>query len=158
MKEDFSVRALKERTFNDETYKLVSQAHFSLLHQLQIVEPYIQQHLQQLREENENRSEGWIMKEHNRTFTEWFKNLNLPIGETRDEQIIHLLTAGPEELVTTWQAYDINDFTFYTRDKDNKSQNQNSGVSIKAEDITGHENTHYGYIDCNTRVLKTGLN
>jgi hypothetical protein len=54
-----------KNTFNDETYKLVSQAHFSLLHQLQIVEPYIQQYLQQLHEENENRSEGWIMKEHN---------------------------------------------------------------------------------------------
>jgi hypothetical protein len=50
-------------------------------------------------------------------------------------------------LVTTWQAYDINEFTFYTKDKDMKSQYQNSCVRIDVEDNEGILKTYYGYID-----------
>jgi hypothetical protein len=35
-----------------------------------------------------------------------------------------------------WQAYDVNGFTFNTKEKDCRSQCQNSGVKVDAEDST----------------------
>jgi hypothetical protein len=35
--------------------------------------------------------------------------------------------------------YDINGFTFYTKAKDSRSQYQNSGVRVDAEDSTGQK-------------------
>jgi hypothetical protein len=48
--------------------------------------------------------------------------------------MIYLLAAGPHSVVKSWQAYDINVFTFYTKAKDRRSQCQNSGVRVDAED------------------------
>jgi hypothetical protein len=50
--------------------------------------------------------------------------------------MIYLLVAGPHSVVKSWQAYDINVFTFYTKAKDRRSQCQNSGVRVDAEDST----------------------
>ena len=36
--------------------------------------------------------------------------------------------------MVTFQAYDINGFTFYTQQKDKKSKCQNSGVRVEAID------------------------
>jgi hypothetical protein len=75
------------------------------------------------------------------------KDLNIPVGETLEEKMIYLLTAGPHSVVKSWQVYDINDFTFYTKEKDSRSQCQNSGVRVDAEDSTGQKNAYYGYIE-----------
>jgi hypothetical protein len=50
--------------------------------------------------------------------------------------MIYLLVAGPHSVVKSWQAYDINVFTFYTKAKDRRSQCQNSGARVDAEDST----------------------
>jgi hypothetical protein len=49
------------------------------------------------------------------------------------------LATSPHNIVKSWQAYDINDFTFYTKVKDHMSQCQNSGVRVDAEDSTGQK-------------------
>jgi hypothetical protein len=49
------------------------------------------------------------------------------------------LAAGPYSLVKSWQAYDINKFTFYTKANDSRSQCQNSGVRVDAEDSIGQK-------------------
>jgi hypothetical protein len=46
--------------------------------------------------------------------------------------MIYLLDAGPHSLIKSWQAYDINGFTFCTKAKDSKSQCQNSSVIVDA--------------------------
>ena len=51
---------------------------------------------------------------------------------------------GPTFRVITWQGYDINGYTFYTRAKDTKSTFQNSGVRIEAYDLDGKRNWYYG--------------
>jgi hypothetical protein len=61
--------------------------------------------------------------------------------------MINLLTSRPHSLVKLWQAYDINGYTFYTKTKDNRTQGQNSGVRVDAEDSTGQKNSYYGYIE-----------
>jgi hypothetical protein len=50
--------------------------------------------------------EKHLQKLHFRT---WLKDLNLPVCETEEEKIIHLLTSGPHSLVKSWQAHDITD-------------------------------------------------
>jgi hypothetical protein len=80
-----------------------------------------------------------IMKQHKLHFTTWLKNLNLLVGEIEEEKMIHLLTSGSHNLVKSWQAYDINGCTFYTKAKDSRSQCRNSGVRVDAEDGMGQK-------------------
>jgi hypothetical protein len=63
------------------------------------------------------------------------------------EKIIYLLVARPHSVVKSWQACDINDFTFYTKAKDSRSQYQNSGVRVDAEDSTWQKSAYYRYIE-----------
>jgi hypothetical protein len=44
-------------------------------------------------------------------------------------------------------VYDINGCIFYTKAKDSRSQCQNSGVRVDAEDSTRQKKTYYGYIE-----------
>jgi hypothetical protein len=53
--------------------------------------------------------------------------------------MIRLLTFAPHSLVKSWQVNDINGCTFYTKAKDGRSQCQNSGVRVDAEDSTGQK-------------------
>jgi hypothetical protein len=69
------------------------------------------------------------------------KDLNTIVGETPEEKMIYLLVAGPHSLVKSWQAHDINEFTFYTKAKDSRSQCQNTGVRVDAK------NAYYEYIE-----------
>jgi hypothetical protein len=89
------------------------------MHQLVVMRPYVEKHLQELCEKN--RDEVLIMNQHKLHFTTWLKDLKLPIGETEEEKMIRLLTSSPHGLVKSWKAYDINGCTFYTKAKDNGS-------------------------------------
>jgi hypothetical protein len=57
------------------------------------------------------------------------KDKNIPPGETTDSI---RLAVGPLRQVTSWNAYDINGYTYYTHTKDSKCVNQNSGVRVVA--------------------------
>jgi hypothetical protein len=53
--------------------------------------------------------------------------------------MIYLLVDGTHSVDKSWQVYDINGFTFYTKEKDHRSQCQNSGVRVDAEDSMGQK-------------------
>jgi hypothetical protein len=53
-----------QKSFVDRAYNSVSDAHFSVLQQLEIAVPYIEEHLSELHRGNNGRTEAWIMKEH----------------------------------------------------------------------------------------------
>ena len=57
---------------------------------------------------------------------------NIPPGETIDSITISRLAEGPSRQVTSWNAYGINGYTYYTHAKDSKFVNQNIGVRIEA--------------------------
>jgi hypothetical protein len=101
--------------------------------------------LHELHEKNQDGD--LIMKQHKLHFTTWLKDLNLPIGEIEAEKMIRLLSSGPYSLVKSWQRYDINGCTFYSKAKDSRNQCQNSGVRVHAEDSMGQKNSYYGYIE-----------
>jgi hypothetical protein len=80
-------------------------------------------------DDEKNQDEDLIMKQHKFHFTTWLKDINLPVGKTKEEKMTHLLTSDPHSLVKSWQAYDINRCTFYTKAMNSRSQCQNSGES-----------------------------
>jgi hypothetical protein len=53
-----------QKSFIDRDYNSVSEAHFSVLQQLEIAASYIKEHLSELCRGNIGRIEAWIMKEH----------------------------------------------------------------------------------------------
>jgi hypothetical protein len=47
----------------------------------------VNEHLNMIRVESNGRSDNWIMREHKRRLIAWLKDLDLPDGETMEEQI-----------------------------------------------------------------------
>jgi hypothetical protein len=133
---------MTQKSFVDRNYNSVSEAHFCVLHQLEIVAPYIEEHLSELRRDNIGHTEAWIIKEHRHVFTTWLMDKELPT----EDMMMKMLASRPSSCVTSWQAYDINRYTYYTKEKDKKSVAQNSGICIKAIDPQGLKTTYYGYI------------
>jgi len=80
------------------------------------------------------RKMGDVSREHNSSFTGWFKKLLLDNPSqapfTEDEQLIYSLSQGPAHNLRTNQSYDINGYRFYTEEKDKNSEYQNSGVTM----------------------------
>ena len=75
------------------------------------------------------------------------KDQNIQPRETIDSITISRLAAGPSKQVTSWNAYDINGYTYYTDTKDRKSVNQNNDVRIEAIDEVGRKVLYFGIIE-----------
>jgi hypothetical protein len=82
------------------------------------------------------------MKEHRCVFTTWLMDKDIPT----EDMTMKMLASRPSSCVTIWQAYDINGYTYYTKEKDKKSVAQNSDIRIKAIDPHGLKTTYYRYI------------
>jgi hypothetical protein len=106
---------MSQKSFIDKDYNSVSEAHFSVLQQLEIVAPYIEEHFLELHRDNIGRTEAWIMKEHQRVFTTWLMDKEIPT----EDMTMKMLASHPSRCVKSWQAYDINGYTYYTK-KDKK--------------------------------------
>jgi hypothetical protein len=63
-----------------------------------------------------------------------------------EDMTMKMLASRPSSCVTSWQAYDINGYTYYIKEKDKRSVSQNSGIHIEAFDPLGVKTTYYGYI------------
>jgi hypothetical protein len=127
----------ERKVFIDEDYKAISQAYYCVMQSMKLMEPYINEHLTIIREESNGHTDEWVMKQHKQQFTTWLKDQNIPLGETIDDITISRLAKGPSRQVTTWQAYDINGYTYYTHAKDSTCVNQNNDVRIEALDRLG---------------------
>ena len=126
-----------KKRFVAHDYKTLREAHFSVLHQLAIVEPYIDQNIKLLRSNNTGRTTKWIMKEHKRLFIEW---------RTTEEITMKRLACGPSSIVNYWEGYDINGYTFSTRARDSKTVTQNSGVRVEEIDSLGEKLSYLGLL------------
>jgi hypothetical protein len=67
-------------------------------------------------------------------------------GIYTEETIMKMLPSHPSSCVTSWQIYDINGYTYYTKEKDRRSVAQNSGICIEAFNLPGMKTTYYRYI------------
>jgi hypothetical protein len=123
------------------------RAHFLVLEHTAEVSPYIEEHKEQLRQENPGRSEAWIARAHMKGFNIWFKKRILNLSSCTDEGLRNL-AEGPLFTITSYQGYDINGYTFYTLAQDQKSVYQNSGVRVDAFDNTDvQKDAYYGQIE-----------
>jgi hypothetical protein len=89
-----------QKSFIDRDYNLVSEAHFSVLQQLKIDVPYIEQHLSELHRDNIGCTEAWIMKEHRRVFTTWLMDKEIPT----EDMTMKMLVSRPSRCVTFCQC------------------------------------------------------
>ena len=115
------------------------RAHRVALQHLQLIEPWVEEH-KSLIEQNyialgRPRKNGDVTREHNSSFTRWFKQRQELLAQsitpsTEDEKLIFSLSRGPGLNVKTYQAYDISGYRFYTEEKDRSSEYQNSGVTM----------------------------
>jgi hypothetical protein len=87
------------------------------------------------------------MKQHRQRLTSWLKDQDIQPRESEDSITISKLARGPSRQVTSWNAYDINGYTYYTHTKDSKSVNQNSDVRVDAIDGHGRKVPFFGIIE-----------
>ncbi|XP_078179598.1 uncharacterized protein LOC144573719 [Carex rostrata] len=137
---------------------IMALAHFHVLQHLTDVHPYLDEHMTILRQHNPTKSDKWLIGEHNEKFQTWFacRVLEAP-DEENIKDIVKKLALGPVHVVRSFQGFDINGYTFYTRTQDEKSTVQNSGVTLVAvsSDFSGAKGagpsqasmSYYGFIE-----------
>ncbi|KAK7266896.1 hypothetical protein RIF29_19556 [Crotalaria pallida] len=114
----------------------LDQTHLYVLHNEDEVEPYVEKHKEILRSSNPSRNENWITREHNRCFIKWLRDHiieELNINPDSISERLRWLANGPSIHVLSYTGYLINGYTFYTKEQDDQSTIQNSGVTLVAE-------------------------
>ena len=103
------------------TVEDLQQAHLYVFNNSNEVFPYIHQHEGLVKESNPKMSQNRVLKEHNKTFLDWFKD-TIFVDDNASETL-RKLADGPKRNVITWQGYDINKYSFYTKAQDEKRPN-----------------------------------
>jgi len=114
------------------------QAQLYILHNDEEVEPYVKRHKTMLKRLNPTRTDNWISREHNATFIQWLKShifVELNVKSSNISDRLRWLSNGLTFQVFSYTAYMINGYTFYTKERDNQSTMQNSGVTLVAESM-----------------------
>lgn len=109
---------------------LYRKAHATVLQQSSLVAPYREEHKSILQASNRGKTEQWIARHHVDTFRTWLRR-KLMGDNTIDEQI-QWLARSPSITVLTFQAYEINGYTFYhsTREPKTKRARTKTAVSL----------------------------
>ena len=111
--------------------KELQQAHLHILNNNNEVLPYTLCHEALVKESTPKMTKNRILKEHNKIFLNWFKDIIF--GDHNASKILRKLANEPKRDVITWQGYNINKYSFYTKSQDDESTMQNSGVSLRVE-------------------------
>ena len=98
----------------------LQQAHLYVLNNSNEVLPYILRHEGLVKESNPKMSKNRVLKEHNKTFLDWFKDTIS--AEDNASETLRKLADGPKRNVITWQGYDINKYSFTEKHKTKKVQ------------------------------------
>jgi len=109
----------------------LQQTHLYVLNNSNEVLPYIVCHKGLVKQSNPKMSKNWVLKKHNKTFLDWFKDTIL--ADDNASEMLRKLADGPKRNVITWQRYDINKYSFYKKEQDQKCTMHNSGVTLRAE-------------------------
>ncbi|CAK8541326.1 unnamed protein product [Lathyrus sativus] len=112
---------------------VVLRAHLYILNNTDEVQPYLSAHKSIIKKKYPKMNERWLLKEHNKSFSEWFKEKIS--NEDSASNTIKWLSYEPKCNIITWSGYDINKTCFCTKSKDDRSTTQNSRVMIMAESM-----------------------
>ena len=83
----------------------MSRAHYSVLQSVELMQPYIDEHLDTIRAESHGRIEEWVMKQHKLRLTKWLREQDIPDGETTNDITRKRSDVGPSSQVTSWQSF-----------------------------------------------------
>ncbi|KAL8156659.1 hypothetical protein AgCh_001665 [Apium graveolens] len=115
--------------------EMLDRAHLFVLQHMTEVNPYLQEHILEIRRKNPSKGGKWVTNEHNRSFVKWFKDRVMSQYSKSPSTVsntLKWLAYGPNMPLSSFQGYDINGYSFYTQHQDNKSTVQNSGISVEA--------------------------
>ncbi|KAL5539689.1 hypothetical protein UlMin_042237 [Ulmus minor] len=121
-------------------YKTLCEAHYYVLQNTTVVDPYMCEHLSFVRTLHpmKAKNEKWLQAEHKRSFSSWFKRkieTELARPENTISQQIRWLTHEPKREVLSNSGYGIDGYYYNTSDHDSRSTTQNSGVMVEAESL-----------------------
>nr|XP_043622166.1 uncharacterized protein LOC122593779 [Erigeron canadensis] len=139
----------KKEEFPPQDY--MHRAHFTVLQHMTCIGEYVNEHKAFLKSNNRSKRDSWLDAQHYNTFASWLQ-AKVENEEFVDEQVKRL-AFGPKQCVLKYQAYDINGYTFYTKQQDAKSTMQNSVVTVIATTTTFStresvaKNSYYGTIE-----------
>jgi hypothetical protein len=108
-----------------------------------IVSEYLDEHKEVLLRDNPERNESWLASEHMRKFIGWFRDWISQSSNTQTSEYLKKLARGRIFTIVTYQGYDINGYTFYTKQQDKKSMYQNSGLRVDAYNVMGQDKNMY---------------
>ena len=80
----------------------LQQAHLYMLNNSNEVLPYIVHHKALVKESNPKMTNNRVLKEHNKTFLNWFKDITF--GDHNAFETLRKLVDGPKRNVITWQG------------------------------------------------------
>jgi hypothetical protein len=131
------------------------RVHIVLSQHISMVKPNAKRHMNIIEKENPSKSRKWLTDKHNETFAAWVKDDcdRNPYDPNNDADgngdFVYKLAQWPLYNVRTYQAYDMNGYTFYTEAQERRSVYLNSGVILNAyQDITSTKRTkYYGVIE-----------
>jgi hypothetical protein len=121
------------------------KAHYTVLQNSSLVEPYIKEHKDIVRSEFLGKIDAWITRQHMDSFADWLRK-RCQGDESLDVQL-YLLSKEPSLHIMTFKGYEINSNTYYTMAQDKRSTNQNSGIRIDATNPNGNKKIYYGRIE-----------
>jgi hypothetical protein len=78
-----------------------------------------------------------------RKFIGWLRDRISQSSDTQTIEYLKKLAHGAIFTIVTYKGYDINGYTFHTKQQDKKSTYQNSGVRIDAYIVTGQDKNMY---------------
>ncbi|CAM8884970.1 unnamed protein product [Rhodiola kirilowii] len=120
-----------------QSFDELMKAHFYVLQHTPEITTFIEDHINISRSTYRGKSEQWLQKEHSRSFCNWLRSNEVLNKQTNSEEesddLVKWLMASPRPIVQTWKAYDINGFCFQTKDQDEHTVVQNSGVTLVAK-------------------------
>jgi hypothetical protein len=128
-------KGVSGRVFKDMSPDMRQRAHTYVLFNDDEVQPYRMEHQCYLRVKHPHKSERWYANEHNKKFSDWFKDTIYDDDNPFDQYSPRLrhLAFGPDARASFYSGYAINGNTFYTRSQDEASTMQNSGVCVDSE-------------------------
>ena len=91
----------------------LKQAYFYILNNNNEVMPYIVCHKALVKESHLKMIKNKVLKEHNKTFLNWFKDTIF--GDDNASETLRKLADRLKRNVRTWQGYNINKYSFYTK-------------------------------------------
>ncbi|CAH1423010.1 unnamed protein product [Lactuca virosa] len=134
-----SGKPLSKATIDVVDAQLLDQAHLYVLRNTVVVEPYIEQHMLELKDLNlrHARKSTWLQSQHSQTFISWFKKevrKRLANGEDICDDV-RWLAKGPNFAVSKYSGFAINEYRFHTTSRDESRTTQCSGVSLVAHTL-----------------------